>query len=363
MKGKYKTKTRFIKFIGKSKRLSTDNAIIEGKYFSLDEIKFSLKLYDDGSVDFDEIETKTTTPEQRGHLLERIEDRTISIKGVDWVVNELEFTSDDKKVYLVVENERPYKKLDVLFEEEEKPKLKLTKSQKSKIEELFSMLDEVEDKEVEEEVVHEPIKEEKILESLPSNDWAKVAFEKMMLEKKSELESKLISLQSDFDKLTHEEKTVKVKIQKVQADILLLKDRLKTLGFKQEFNGFYFHISERKNDKIDLDTELEVKMKEALKKVKNIDVEAFMKLFENGEYHITIYDGEDVTPFDFKTIDLTDMSEDRSKQISKILNQFSDLSVLSYDNDGHLVYRGEKDWHGLVEFFIEKGFQHIVTKR
>ena len=74
MKGKINPKEKFIRFIGKKGRyeLEYSEAIIEGKELSgmgYDDVKFLMTIHDDGSIDFDEVETNKTTQKKENNFL------------------------------------------------------------------------------------------------------------------------------------------------------------------------------------------------------------------------------------------------------------------------------------------------------
>jgi hypothetical protein len=68
--GSFKPSTKFIEFVGGKGYINfiSNQATIEGKCLSglgMDGITFKLTIYEDGTVDFDEVDTTKTTQEER----------------------------------------------------------------------------------------------------------------------------------------------------------------------------------------------------------------------------------------------------------------------------------------------------------
>lgn len=346
MKGKFKPKTQFVSFVeiasrGRWKSSDITEAILSGKYFSLDDINFVLKLYDDGSIDFYEKDTNKTSKSQRERFLEMIEDKTISATKIGWVINELEFKSidSDKKLSLVVEREAPYSKLSTILDEPD-VKIKLSKTQKSKISQIFDLF--VDDDSVEEPVVVDMT----TTESSASTDWLKESFDKIKEDKKTELKSNLEKAEIALHEFLMEKAILEKKIKDKEQDINLISDRLKSMTDKVS-NGMFFFVSEMQNEKVNLDDETKEKLIKELSKVKSINVDGLLKLFEIGEYHITLYDSEK------KIIGIKEMSTD-------ILKNLSNLNMMP--NSTEWIYQGEKTWHEIVDYFVSNGFTHLSSK-
>jgi hypothetical protein len=167
--GQFKTKTKFLEFIGGKGQFNfiSKEATIEGKYLSglgLDGITFKLTICDEGTVNFDEVDTNQTTKEQRERLLEIIEEKTIRPFMKKMVINELPFFStkevSGKKIslYLAVEYVKPINKLANFLQEGE---VKVDETHANKINSLMDLLGDDDDTEInnQEEVVVEEIKE------------------------------------------------------------------------------------------------------------------------------------------------------------------------------------------------------------
>ena len=126
----------------------------------------------------------------------------------------------------------------------------------------------------------------------------------------------------------------------------LLEDRIDDIQPVEPPIGYYFNVSEKQNETVILEPEIESIIKDKVSKVKGINVEAFMKLFTSGEYHIKIAKKND---------DGFSLVEDYKDVTSDILEKLSGLS-LSID-DKKLVYMGEMSWGEMVNKMIKMGFE------
>lgn len=343
MKGKFKTKTKFIKFVDTKsrKKINYDEAYVDGKYFSQEGLKFKIKIYDDSSIDFEEVETNITTDQERKRYLDLLEDKTARPVKDGLLVNGIVFNKidSDDELSLIVQKEAPYAKVAAILDSNIE-EVKVTKKQKSKLDKLFDLFaddEQEDDTAVTVEVVKQTEVEEQPIQ-LKNN------FEELKIQKKQELEQMLDRLEKDLAKLSFEKERADKSIEEKKKEIDLTKSRIRSLGIQPELNGYQFFVSEIKDQKVNLDKENEKIIREALTKVKTINVDAFMKIFEAGEYHITIF--RDKEKIKFKEI--------------KDQNVFKTLIELNLIiEDDNLIYRGEKDWHSLVDFLVENGFEQI----
>lgn len=348
MKGKFKPATKFLAFVentrGRMKSTDITEAILNGKYFSLENLNFIVKIHDDGSIDFIEKDTNHTTESQRKRFIEMIEDKTISPTKIGWVINELEFKSLDgsKRLSLIVEREAPYSKLSDILDEKD-VKVKLSKAQKNKISQIFDLFgdDEQDDNDA-------PIIEDSIIFEEPSSstDWLKASFDKIKEEKKEELKSRLEQAEIALSEFQMEKIILEKKIKDKETDISLISDRLKSMTDKVS-NGMFFYVSDRQNEKVNLDDETKSKLTKELSKVKSINVDAMLKLFEIGEYHITLYDNKN------KPVDIKDMSADILKELAKLNLTFKSPVY---------IYEGEMNWHEIVDYLVNIGFTQLSRK-
>jgi uncharacterized coiled-coil protein SlyX len=367
--GKFKTQTKFIEFIGGKGYINfiSNEAIIEGKLLSgldLEGTKFKLTICDEGTVDLDEVDTNLTTEEQRGRLIEVIEDKTIGKYRNRSVVQELDFLSVQKvkdkfvPLYLAVEYVTPIEKLTSLFDEVSE----ISDDAMDNLNDLLNSWFEDEDfaKEVQEMVgeensqVVEDIKgviDGTFMQHHDTNINTSVnqiedSFKKMKEDKLNELKSKKTKREEELSKFTFQLSSLEKSIEEAKSDLKLLEDRIDDIQPVEPPIGYYFNVSEKQNETVILEPEIESIIKDKVSKVKGINVEAFMKLFTSGEYHIKIAK---------KTDGGFSLVEDFKDVTSDVLEKLSCLS-LSID-DKKLVYVGEMSWGEMVNKMIKMGFE------
>jgi hypothetical protein len=344
MKGKYTPKTRFLSFIQlkSRKKESFTEAIIDGKYFSQDGLKFHIKIHDDGSIDLDEIATTFTTEHDRGRYLELLEDKTASLTKLGLIVNGVEFkrVDSDELLILVVQNDAPYSKVTEILESKT-TEVKVSKKQKNKLAQIFELFGDLEKEE-------DNVKDTQDQKPIETPIVLKDNFEELKIQKKKELEQNLSKLELELEKLNFEKVRTSKALEQKNKEVELTKSRIRDLGIKPELNGYQVFVSERKGEKIDLDEENEKIIRNALSKVKSVNVDAFMDIFKSGEYHITLFK-------EGKSIKLKEIDD------VKVVKTLIDLNLMIEGDN--IVYRGDKDWHSLVQFFVESGFEQVSSTK
>jgi len=369
--GDFKPKDKLIEFIGGKGNINfiSNEATIEAKYLSgldMDGIVFKLTICDEGTVNFDEVDTNHTTKEQRGRLLEIISEKTITPFRTRMVITELPFQSVKKvgdksvRLYLSVVSQKPIEKLASLFDDEE-TEVSISDEQSSKLDALMSMFDDEEPKlaqvlfesETEEELAREfegendieIVASETIEPVYDSNKQMEESFAKMKQEKFDDLTKRLDNKKKELGKFTQDMKLSTKKVGDTEDEIKLLESRLESLQPEPEFTGYYFNVSERLNEKINLEPEIADLIKSKISKVKSINVEAFMKLFEDGEYHIRL--GVKSMDVLIEVTDYEKLSEEAQKALSEVGIKLS---------DGKLIYMGEMNWGDVVNKMAKLGF-------
>lgn len=359
--GEYKTEDKFIEFIGSKGNMNfiSNEATIDAKYLSglgLDGVILKLTICDEGTVNFDEVDTNVTTKEQRGRLLDIISEKTVTPFRKRMVVQELPFISTKQfndsniNMYLSVEFNTPISKLAGLLDSEP---VEISDEQSSKLDALMSMFDDDEvekdsttDESVATSVVEvKPEPKEQVI-NLTEQSFNKIK-ENKIIELTTRMDNKKRELQRFKMDITQSEK----KVKDAEDDIKLLEDRLESLQPQEQSTGYYFNVSERLNEKINLDPEVAQIIKNKISKVKSINAEAFMKLFEDGEYRIRLgkmVDGEVKEIEDYKSLS-TSLSEVATSRIKKI-------SGIGLDEESNLIYHGDASWGDLINKMIKLGF-------
>jgi hypothetical protein len=359
--------TKFIEFVGGKGYINfiSNQATIEGKYLSglgMDGITFKLTIYEDGTVDFDEVDTTKTTQEERERLLNVILDKTLAPYRNRTVVNELTFTSVEKvkdknvPLYLSVEYITPIEKLSSLFDDET---IEVSDDAMDNLndllnswfedEEFAKMVDEMvneENSQVVEDV--KGVIDDTIMKHHDTNINTQVAdsFTKMKEDKLNELKSKKTKREDEINKYTFQISSIEKNLTESKNDLRVIEGRIDDLQPIEPSNGYYFNVSEKKNETVILEPEIESIIKDKVSKVKGINAEAFMKLFTSGEYHIKIAK---------KTDDGFSLVEDFKDITSDVLDKLSSID-LSID-DKKLVYMGEMSWGEMVNKMIKIGFE------
>jgi hypothetical protein len=374
--GDFKTQIKFLEFVGGKGYLNflADEATIQAKYLvglGMENTIFKLKIYSDGSVDCDEVDTKTTTKEQRQRLLQIVEDQTLSSYRNRTVINELPFMSVQKvkdktaPLYLAVEYTKPIEKLGSLLDEEVDISEEAMTNLNDLLNSWFDDEDFVEEIEYTTEDpsgidIYESSKrmndymssldnenERPIMEhhDINTNSLVKESFSKMKQEKLNELKSKKTQTENQIDKIGRQISSLEKSLMDAQNDLKLIQDRIDDIQPIDEPNGFYFFVSERCNETVELEPEMDKLIRDKVSKVKHINVENFMKLFTNGEYHISL---SKVIEDGFEVIEnFTDLPDD-------ILNKLSSINLVLEDDK--LVYSGDLAWGEIVNKMIKMGF-------
>ena len=161
-------------------------------------------------------------------------------------------------------------------------------------------------------------------------------------------------------KFLYEKSQAENKIETAKKEISVLESRIDSLQPIPEPNGYCFFVSERMNEKITLDEQTAKIIYDKVSKIKSINADAFMKLFEQGEFQIRLghkVDGQIVEFTDYESL-----SEDIKKYLiknnvvlrqEKNVEQSSDGAIVF---DTKLVYSGDIIWHDIVNKMIKGGF-------
>lgn len=355
--GDFKPLEKFIEFVGAKGNVNfiSNEALIEGKQLSglgFEDKTFKLTIYEDGTVDFDDVENQNTTKEQRENLLNVITEKTIVPFRKRMVVRELTFTSvneiDGKKVslYLSVDYDKPINKLASIFDDE--IEVEVTDSQREKLDALMSLFDDVEDSDAEKTTEKDIVVEKKEIQesALDVNKHLEDSFKKMKQEKVENLKKDLQHKKTELAKFERDKKFASSKVEEFTADIRLLESRIDSLQPQTEPNGWYFNVSERLNEKIVLEKEIYDTILSKVSKVKGINSEAFMKLFSDGEFRIRLAR---------KNEDVFDELKDFEKLPEELIEIFEKLK-LTVSTENKILYIGEIIWADLVNKFIKLGF-------
>jgi len=359
--GSFKPSKKFIEFVGGKGHVNfiSNQATLEGKYLSgldMDDLNFKLTIYEDGTVDFDEIETTRTSESDRERFLNIILDKTLIPYRNRTVVNELPFLSvqkiKDKNVplYLAVEHIKPIDKLSSLFDESPLIANEISDDAMENLNELLNswFLDEDSTKEVQEITNEEDnqINDAIVKDHDNVDNKTLESFNKMKEDKLNELKSKKTKREKDIMNYSFQISSIEKNLEEAKNELKLIESRIHDIQPTDSPNGYYFNISEKQNETVILEPEIEKIIKNKVSKVKGINVEAFMKLFTSGEYHIKIANKKD---------DGFSLVEDFKDLPTDILEKFSSLNLKI--DDKKMIYLGELSWGELVNKMIKIGFE------
>lgn len=369
--GKYKTKDKFIDFVGGKGNLNfiSNEATIDGKYLTgleLDGIIFKLTICDGDTVNFDEVDTNVTTSDQRSRLLEVISDKTVVPYRQRTVVTELPFMSvqkvKDKNVslYLSVECQTPMSKLTSLLDDDGTECLiDVSDDAMDNLDSILSWFDDEEFANSIAEMINE--ENSQVVEdvkgviddtfiqhhdtSMDVISQVENSFSKMKEEKLDELKSKRSKKEEEIVKYNYQISSIEKTLEETKSDLKLIEERIDDLQPIEPSNGYYFNVSERQNESVVLEPGIEKIIREKLSKVKSINTENFMKLFVDGEYQIRI--GQDIYGSIDEVTDYKNLSVDIMKSLDKV-------SV--FISSDKLIYQGDKNWADIVNKMIKNGF-------
>jgi len=369
--GEFTTDIKFTEFIGGKGNINfiSDKATIEAKYLTglgFDNVIFKLTIFQDGTVDFEEVDTNETTSEQRKRFLEIISEKTQTNYRERKVIMELPFLSvetiKDKHVplYLSVEHQKPIEKLGSILDDSN---MDISNEAMENLNDLLNSWFEDEDfaKEIEEmineensQVLEDDVKEFIDEEIMKDHDIVNIniqdTFRKMKDDKVSELKDKKEKLEKELYSVEYQISTNKSKLDELRSEIDLIDSRLDDIAPKEEPLDIIFNLSENLNEKLIFDSDIEEKIRTKVSKVKGINLDNFMKLFVDSEYHLRL---SAKIKTKFKEI------EDFENLDKEILMK---LSKLGFDiTNDKITYFGDKPWAELVNSLVKSGFQQDGT--
>src|ERR1019366_6103887 len=128
--GEFKPKRKFLNFVsavnGARIRFIRDIAFVKGAKLSgtLEDAVFKITICDEGTINFEEVDTTLTDKPMRQRLINDIDDMDITGYAQKFVVAGLQFADKDGGLcYLEIEEKKPIDKLKALFDEKEETKV------------------------------------------------------------------------------------------------------------------------------------------------------------------------------------------------------------------------------------------------
>lgn len=351
--GEFKPKRKYLNFVSALSsarvRLLRDSAFIRGELLSgtLDHLKFKITICSEGTINFEEIDTVFTDKAQLQRLLDDIDSMDVTGYAQKFIVSGLEFTDiDGHRCYLEVEHQKPIDKLKSLFDEpKSEEKVEVTKKGLSMLDQLFaddSDSDDSNEVAEEKEIINLIIEPEEKKEN-----YLEETFKKINAQKIDELKYRIEKKENDIKICSADLKNAETKLKEDTNQLRVLENRLESMvGSADDPNGYVFYVSEEQKSDIGIDDatkNIAGKIADIMKLKKDV----LFDYLTEGFYRIKIAKKDD-----FKN---------ESPKIEKgIIEKVASIDVVgkfSIKDSNELEYRGEFNWHQLVQRMIRKGFE------
>ena len=354
--GDLKPKRKFLSFVsavnGARVRFIRDIAFVKGEKLSgtLEGIIFKITICDEGTINFEEVDTTVTDAAQRKRLLDDIDSMEITGYAQKFVVAGIQFADVNGDLcYLEVEQKKPIDILKSLFDEEQKPELSAKGS--SFLDDLFGSDEPVERLDLSEQDAEIFI--EAIENPAEPNEKLKEAAESYM-EKQFRImnEEKVKELKSRVEEKTKEVLTYKREISQAESKLKLsseqlgvLETRLESMTPGDEPNGYVFYVSEEQKNELGLD-ETTKHVADKIADLLGLKKEVLFEQLTGGFYKIRIAKKDDITA------QKVEVTKDILEKMS-----FDPTGKMTMVEKGEFEYRGDMTWHQLVGKMIRNGFE------
>ncbi len=355
--GEFKPKRKYIAFVsalkGTNVRLNQNSAFIEGKKLSgmFDDLTFKITICDEGTINFEEVDTSVTDKPQRQRLLDDIDVLGVSGYAQKFVVSGLEFADmDGNRCYLEVEHKKPIDVLKSLFDDEDEDKPSLSEKGASLLDELFG--DSEDNTPIQEEDTVETNEDAKVECAKPSSSYLEESFKKINDAKIAELKQRILDNEKESSKLKHEIGTSEAKLKKLNTDLGVLESRLDSFGVNCEPNGYVFYVSEeQKPEDIGITDDNKVFV-EKIADLLGLKKDALLVALTEGYYKIIIAKKDDIAA---EKVEVTREIYEKMKSItSGDVEKDAKIKVVG---DGQFEYRGSLTWHQIVKKMLRNGFE------
>ncbi len=359
--GDFKPKRKFLNFVsavnGVKVRFIRDIAFLKGEKLSgtLEGVVFKITICDEGTINFEEVDTERTDVAQRQRLLDDIEVMDVTGYAQKFVVSGIQFADKDGGIcYLEVEHQKPIDRLRSFFDDvdEERKVKETTLSTKglSILDSLFGDSDESENTElsddiniIDDENVIDVVEENK---TAPALSYMEQQFQKMNEDKVNELKSRIDDTQKDVKKYIRDISFAESKLKETNDQLGVLETRLETMSPGDEPNGILFFVSEEQKNETGLD-ETTKGIADKIANLMNLKKDVLFDYLTGGFYKIRIAEKGDFenkeTKFD--------------KEILKKVVSIDPSAKISMIGNGEFEYRGDLTWHQLVSKMIRRGFE------
>jgi hypothetical protein len=361
--GEFKPKRKFLNFVsavnGARIRFIRDIAFVKGEKLSgtLEGIVFKITICDEGTINFEEVDTNVTDAAQRKRLIDDIDSTDVTGYAQKFVVAGIQFADVNGDLcYLEVEQMKPIDKLKSIFDDEETPSL--SNKGMSFLDDLLSGSNEVEtldlsenDAEIFVEAIENPASpNEKLIKA--SESYLEQQFRKMNEDKINELKNRIEDAEKESARLRREISMNETKLKKQTEDLGVLETRLDSFNANDESTGYVFFVSEeQKPEEIGL-TEENRAMADKIADIVGLKKDVLFKMLTEGHYKIRVAEKSDMTAEKVK------VTNDILEKMKSLVNGDSSLEAkVTMTEPGQFEYRGSMTWHQIVGKMIRKGFE------
>lgn len=361
--GEFKPKRKFLNFVsavnGARIRFIRDIAFVKGEKLSgtLEGIVFKITICDEGTINFEEVDTNVTDAAQRKRLIDDIDSTDVTGYAQKFVVAGIQFADVNGDLcYLEVEQMKPIDKLKSIFDDEETPSL--SNKGMSFLDDLLSGSNEVETLELSEkdaeifvEAIENPASpNEKLIKA--SESYLEQQFRKMNEDKINELKNRIEDAEKESARLRRDISMNETKLKKQTEDLGVLETRLDSFNANDESTGYVFFVSEeQKPEEIGL-TEENRAMADKIADIVGLKKDVLFKMLTEGHYKIRIAEKSDMTAEKVK------VTNDILEKMKSLVNGDSSLEAkVTMTEPGQFEYRGSMTWHQIVGKMIRKGFE------
>lgn len=361
--GEFKPKRAFLNFVsavnGARVRFIRDIAFVKGEKLSgtLEGIVFKITICDEGTINFEEVDTNVTDVAQRQRLIDDIDSTDVIGYAQKYVVAGIQFADVNGDLcYLEVEQKKPIDILKSIFDEEEKPSL--SNKGMSFLDDLLSGSDEVETLELSEEdsklfveAIENPAEPNEKLKGA-AESYLEQQFRKMNEDKINELKNRIEDAEKESARLRREISMNETKLKKQTEDLGVLETRLDSFNANDESLGYVFYVSEeQKPEEIGL-TEENRAMADKIADIVGLKKDVLFKMLTEGYYKIRIAERSDMTAEKVK------VTNEALEKMKSLVNGDTSLEAkVTMTEPGHFEYRGTMNWHQIVGKMIRKGFE------
>lgn len=361
--GEFKPKRKFLNFVsavnGARVRFLRDIAFVKGEKLSgtLEGVVFKITICDEGTINFEEVDTNVTDAAQRQRLIDDIDSTDVTGYAQKYVVAGIQFADVNGDLcYLEVEQKKPIDILKSIFDEEEKPSL--SNKGMSFLDDLLSGSDEVEplvlseeDAERFVEAIENPAEPNEKLKGA-AESYLEQQFRKMNEDKINELKNRIEDAEKESARLRREISMSETKLKKQTEDLGVLETRLDSFNANDESLGYVFFVSEeQKPEDIGLSEENRA-MADKIADIVGLKKDVLFKMLTEGYYKIRIAERSDMTAEKVK------VSNEVLEKMKSLVNGDTSLEAkVTMTEPGHFEYRGTMNWHQIVGKMIRKGFE------